>query len=239
MAKARPRAAIEPPSLFPGFDPEGFAWFNGLEADNSKAYFDANRATYLERVRGPLEALFSELTERYGGSVKMFRQHRDTRFSADKRPIKTTTYGLIVDRPDSRLPLYAQLSARGLFAGTGLYELAPDQLQRYREAVYDEDSGTALDTLVRELVADGFEVSGEALASVPRGYAKSHPRARLLAHKELLIGRLAPPAACLGREAGLGHVTFAWDALGDFIAWADEHVGPSAIPPELRYARGH
>jgi hypothetical protein len=40
-------------------------------------------------------------------------------FSRDKSPYKTTSYGLILDRPSSEAGLDAQLSATGLFAGTG------------------------------------------------------------------------------------------------------------------------
>jgi uncharacterized protein (DUF2461 family) len=33
-------------SAFAGFSPEAFAWFAGLEADNTKRWFDAHRETY-------------------------------------------------------------------------------------------------------------------------------------------------------------------------------------------------
>jgi uncharacterized protein (TIGR02453 family) len=97
-----------------------------LEADNSKAWFTAHRDTYDNAVRGELDALLEELADELGGRVKLFRQHRDTRFSRDKSPYKTTTYGVIADRPDGEASLYAQLSSGGLFAGTGYYHLARD-----------------------------------------------------------------------------------------------------------------
>ena len=104
---------------FEGFPRETFRWFAGIEAVNSKRFFTAERNIYDRAVRGALEALLEELADDLGGHVRMFRQNRDIRFSADKSPYKTTTYGLIHERPGSRAPLYAQLSARGLFAGTG------------------------------------------------------------------------------------------------------------------------
>jgi uncharacterized protein (DUF2461 family) len=109
--------------MFNGFPAEAFAWFAGLQADNSKGYFTANRATYDAAVRGPLEAMLDELAEDEHATVKMFRQHCDIRFSTDKSPYKTTTHGVIRDRPRSSAPLYAQLSATGLFAGTGYYRM--------------------------------------------------------------------------------------------------------------------
>ncbi len=50
------------------------------------------------------------------------------RFSPDKSPYKTRTYG-IAGR------LYVALSATGLYTGTGYYQLRRDQLERYREGV--------------------------------------------------------------------------------------------------------
>src|SRR3954454_6901929 len=113
---------------FNGFPAQAFDWFTGLEADNSKAWFTAHRATYDSAVTGALEEMLDELADETEGRVKMFRQNRDVRFSADKSPYKTATYGVILDRPDGLAGLYAQLSSRGLFAGTGYYKLARDQL---------------------------------------------------------------------------------------------------------------
>ena len=80
---------------FEGFGPKVHAWFRGLEADNSKDYFTAHRDFYDESVRGQMEALLTELSETFGGEVKMFRQNRDVRFSPDKSPYKTNTYGVL------------------------------------------------------------------------------------------------------------------------------------------------
>jgi uncharacterized protein (DUF2461 family) len=66
-------------------------WFKGPEADNSREYFAANRDFFEHSIRDQLEALLTELSGRFGGNVKVFRQHRDTRFSADKSPYKTNT----------------------------------------------------------------------------------------------------------------------------------------------------
>ena len=50
--------------------------------------------------------------------VKVFRQHRDLRFSRDKRPYKERTYGVAGG-------LYVQISARGMYVGTGYYRVSP------------------------------------------------------------------------------------------------------------------
>src|SRR6476619_972054 len=126
---------------FAGFGPEAFAWFSGLEADNTKQWFTAHRDTYETAVRGAFEAMMDELADELGGEVKVFRQHRDIRFSVVASPFKTRTYGVIFDRPEPAPSLYAQVAATGLFAGTGYYRLASDQLARFRDAIADESTG--------------------------------------------------------------------------------------------------
>src|SRR5439155_5483209 len=171
---------------FAGFPREAFAWFAGLEADNSRAYFAANRDTYENAVRGPLEELLEELADEYDGRVKIFRQHRDVRFSRDKSPYKTTTYGLILERPGSEAALYAQLSAMGFFAGTGYHVLEPDQLERFRDAIAADESGPALERAVAAAHAAGVGTVGVAVQVVPRGYPKDHARIALLRHRSLV-----------------------------------------------------
>jgi uncharacterized protein (TIGR02453 family) len=170
---------------FNGFPREGFAWFEGLEADNSRAYFAARRDTFERSVREPLEELLETFADEHGGRVKVFRQHRDVRFSRDKSPYKTRTYGVVTDRPDSLAGLYAQLSASGFFAATGYHQLEPDQLARFRDAIADDSSGPQLERAVKAAHHAKVETFGEALKTAPRGYPKDHPRVGLLRHKAL------------------------------------------------------
>ena len=46
---------------FKGWPAEAMAFFEGLEADNSKSYWQANKEVYERAVRGPMEALLAEL----------------------------------------------------------------------------------------------------------------------------------------------------------------------------------
>jgi uncharacterized protein (TIGR02453 family) len=211
---------------FDGFPSAAFNWFKDLEADNSRAYFAATRETYDNAVRGPLEEMLEEFADEVGGRVKLFRQHRDVRFSRDKSPYKTTTYGLVIDRPDSLAALYAQLSSAGLFAGTGYHTLDADQLARFRDAIADDSTGPNLEQAVALAHAAGVETFGEALKTAPRGYAKDHPRIALLRHKSLVAGlRLDPKAKGIGRKAALDHARATWAACAPMNAWLDACVG--------------
>ncbi len=213
---------------FGGFGPDAFAWFAGLAAENSREWFTAHRATYDSAVRGPLEELLEELAG--GAPVKLARPNRDVRFSKDKSPYKTRAYGSIDET------LYCELSAEGLFAGTGAYGMDGGQLERFRAAVDDPASVTEIESIVGALDAAGIDTWGEALKTAPRGYPRDHPRASLLRHKMLIAGaRLAPDAENgIGREIALSHLSETWTACAPLLAWLDTHVGPPSDEPPRR-----
>jgi uncharacterized protein (TIGR02453 family) len=217
---------------FQGFPPSAFEWFAALERDNSRTYFTATRDIYETDVRGALEAMFEELREEFGGEVRMFRQNRDVRFSPDKSPYKTTTYGILQGAPEAQAGLYAQLSARGLYAGSGFHVMARDQLERFRDAVADDRTGPALEQAVAGAEGAGLEVLGERLRTAPRGRPRDHPRIDLLRRKALIAGRPLAAAGGIGRAAALGHVASTWRAARPLNAWLDEHVGPTTLAPE-------
>ena len=76
------------PDTFRGWPEDFQRFFIGLELDNSKRYFEANRAVYETAVKGPMVALVASL-EGALGPGKVFRANRDIRFSKDKSPYKT------------------------------------------------------------------------------------------------------------------------------------------------------
>jgi uncharacterized protein (TIGR02453 family) len=212
------------------FGAHAVAWFEGLERDNSRAYFQATRETFEEQVRGPFEAMLAELCAEFGGEAKVFRQHRDVRFSADKSPYKTRTYGIVHSRPGSAAALYAELSARGLYAAAGYWRMASDQLALFRAAVVDDASGEALARAVSAVRADGLQLTPPALKTAPRGMPREHPRVDLLRYKDLVAGRRLDPGPLLATAAARDHVASTWRAAGPLVTWLDEHVGQSAAP---------
>jgi uncharacterized protein (TIGR02453 family) len=222
---------------FNGFGKDTTVWFEGLAANNSKAYFDQTRAIFEGSVRDPLNALLHELTGEFGGQVKLFRQHRDIRFSKDKSPYKLNTYGIIFDRPATPTGLYVSISAKGLYAGTGYYQMAKDQLERYRAAVAEAKTGRRLETILEGVAERGLDVIGDRLKTVPRGYARDHPRANLLAHKDLIAGSLLPPGPAVQERRAYDFAVEIWRAAEPMVKWLDTHVGRSTIPNDRQRGR--
>jgi len=150
-----------------------------------------------------MEALLTELSGKFGGEVRMFRQNRDIRFSPDKSPYKTNTYGVIYGTDIAAQGLYASISANGLVAGSGYHMMARDQLDRFREAIADGRHGPELAKVVTKAQEAGLEAWGESLATAPRGYPKDHERIELLRRKNLTLGATLKLGRGIGRTEAL------------------------------------
>jgi uncharacterized protein (TIGR02453 family) len=206
---------------FRGWPSEALEFYEGLEADNSKTYWEAHRAVYEDQVRAPMVALLADLEPEFG-PAKIFRPYRDVRFSADKTPYKTAI-AATVERGG-----YIHLSAQGLSAGNGMYHMEADQLARYRAAVHDDASGATLEKLVAEAARGGIEISGhDRLKRTPRGYAADHPRADLLRHKGIVAWKSWPVAPWLGTPAAKKRIVEFLRATTPLKDWLATHVGPS------------
>lgn len=210
---------------FRGWPAEALEFFEGLEADNSKAYWDAHRDAYAADVRRPMEELLAELEPEFGPG-RLFRPYRDVRFSRDKAPYKTNVAAMVGDLG------YVSLSAEGLGVGAGIYHMAPDQLDRYRRAVDDEGTGAGLEAVAAGLRAEGLDLVGHGvLKTAPRGYAKDHPRVELLRWKGLAAFRQWPPAAWLGTRRASDRVVATLRASAPLRAWLEANVGASTAEP--------
>ncbi len=213
---------------FQGWPEEALEFYEGLEADNTKTYWTAHKATYETLVLGPMTDLLADLGPEFG-ETKMFRPYRDVRFSRDKSPYKTQM-GVSIGGHG-----YIQLSANGLATAHGMYEMAADQLDAYRRAVADDVTGKELEHIIGVLKGHDIEVhSREALKTAPRGYPPDHPRIELLRYKGLYAWKAWPVEPWLGTPAAKQRIAdflVVTRPLGD---WLNAHVGPSTAGPARR-----
>ncbi len=200
---------------FTGFPDEGLVFYEGLEADNSKAYWTDHKSVYDTSVAAPMKALLAELEEEFG-AAKLFRPYRDVRFSKDKTPYKTRQYA-VVNQGDQGL--YVGIDAAGLHLGGGMFHTSTEQLQRLRNAIDEERTGTQLEATLKALRKAGFEVGGDQLKRVPKPWDAEHPRADLLRHKSLISWVDLLPEPWLHTAKAKDRVVQAWRALGPLNAW--------------------
>jgi uncharacterized protein (TIGR02453 family) len=214
---------------FTGIPIAALDFYDDLEADNSKAWWTAHRATYDECVRAPMVALTDALAPEFG-TARIYRPNRDVRFSGDKTPYKTHQ-GAFVSVADG-VGYYVQVGAAGLLTGAG-WRPQGQQILRYREAVAGPP-GAELEALTVAAERDGFVVDGDRLATRPRGMTPGHPREHLLRHKTLFARRDLGAPDWLPTPETAERVRADWLRLQPLVQWLAGHVGPGEAPTRSR-----
>jgi uncharacterized protein (TIGR02453 family) len=213
---------------FTGIPATAIDFYQRLDADNSKLFWEANKTTFVESVREPMRALCDELAE--FGPFHMFRPHNDLRFAKGKPPYKTHqgAYG----ESEGGAGFYVQLSAGGLMAGTGYYAMAKDQLERFRDAVCADATGAEIAAIVARLPTTYSVGAISELKSAPRGVPKDHPRIELLRRKGLMVSNAFGAPKWLQTKQAAQKVRTFWLSAADLNGWLDANVGPSTLAPD-------
>jgi uncharacterized protein (TIGR02453 family) len=174
------------------FEPALFGFLTDLARNNDREWFAANKGRYEADVLEPALAFVEDfgyrlpaisthmraVPKRTGGSL--FRIHRDTRFSKDKTPYKTTV-GIHFRHErakDVAAPgFYLHLAPGEVFAGAGIWHPEMPTLTAIRDAIVSSPDRW------REVTA-GIEVVGNTLKRVPSGFDRDHPLAEDLKRKD-------------------------------------------------------
>ncbi|MBF6240276.1 DUF2461 domain-containing protein [Nocardia otitidiscaviarum] len=201
---------------FTGFPLAGLDFYEDLEADNSKTFWNAHKRIWEESVRDPMRALTAELEPDFG-PAKIFRPYRDVRFSKDKSPYKNHQ-GAVVHTADS-CGWYVQIGAGGLFVAGGLYTASPAQRAALRTAIDDAVRGAELERLLDQVNAAGYTIGGDKLKTKPKGFTADHPRIDLLRHQSLVATRDFGAPAWLTTAKAAGQVRTAWEDLRPLVEW--------------------
>jgi uncharacterized protein (TIGR02453 family) len=203
---------------FSGWPEEALDFYDGLAVDNSKSYWTKHKATYDQKILRPMTELTEELAAEFG-EPKIFRPYRDVRFSADKSPYKTHI-GAVIGGTG-----YVQLSAEGLGAGAGMWQMELGPLERYRAAVASDGPGADLEQVIARIEKADVTVHGHsALKSAPRGYPADHPRIALLRYKGLTAWKQWPVEPWLETAAAKDHLISFFRTVQPLCSWLTTHV---------------
>jgi len=196
-----PAARVDVPSPF---TKKSLAFLRALKRNNDREWFRARKADYEQHVRDPTIELLARLASDLPAfapdlvadpRVSLFRIYRDTRFSADKSPLKTHVGAHLPSRKfpkGSGAGLYFEVAPRWVWIGGGSYMPSSEELRAIRSSVADRYR-----VFHRIVTAPAFKTAvghleGEQLTRVPRGYAADHPAAEYLRHKQFIAGREFP-----------------------------------------------
>jgi uncharacterized protein (TIGR02453 family) len=184
----------------PGFGTDTIAFLSELAVNNDRTWFAENRQRYEKSVLEPalnfIDAIapglgrisphFNASSKRSGGSL--MRIYRDTRFSENKLPYKTNIgiqfrheLGKDVHAPG----FYVHIEPGECFVGAGIWRPDSDSLGaiRARIAASPKAWRRARDA---EAFARRYELVGETLKRMPRGFAADHPMADDLRRKDFI-----------------------------------------------------
>lgn len=179
-------------------------FYADLDANNTKAWWQENRGTYDKVLKPGAQALLAELSgplaEISDGPVttKLFRPHRDVRFSKDKRPYNTHLHMMWQMDGDARqMPVFFFGIGLGyITVGAGMMGFDKPVLEDWRKFV-DLDTDRIMG-IIDDVQAKGYHLREPELKRVPPAYDKDHVAADLLKRKGLTVsGDIAEDTADL------------------------------------------
>lgn len=174
----------------PHFRPELFRFLRDLDQNNRREWFQANKERFEREVRRPLRQFVTDfgpklgkISARFvadpkpvGGSI--FRIHRDTRFSRDKRPYKTWAamhFRHAEGKDIHAAPgFYLHLAPGNVFVGAGIWHPDGDALRKIRGAIVERSDEWTRAVSGRSF-RETYELAGESLQRAPRGFDQDHP----------------------------------------------------------------
>ncbi len=172
---------------FQGFPSAALDFYDDLEIDNTKSFWEAHKAVYADSVKAPMVALTEALAPEFG-AAKIFRPYRDVRFAKDKTPYKTHQGAYVAVAPATGW--YVEVERPRCAGGLGFLPRGgsgpgPDP-RRHRRRAHRHRAREAADSPCER---KGFELGGDRLKTTPRGYDADHPRIDLLRHKSMTLGK--------------------------------------------------
>jgi len=164
-------------------------FYADLAANNAKPWWDENRGTYDEQLKPAALALLDDLAPDIAAIAgepvkpKLFRPHRDVRFSKDKTPYKTHLHMMwTYDSGARQNPVFFfGIGIDYVTVGAGMMGFDKPVLEDWRKFV---DLDTKRILRIMDGIADqGFSLREPALKRVPSAYVADHPAGHLLRMK--------------------------------------------------------
>ncbi|GAB3432256.1 hypothetical protein GCM10027569_80730 [Flindersiella endophytica] len=208
---------------FTGWPTEAFDVLEQLEGDPPLPVRERVRKDRERLVRKPMVELVqavADIDDAYG-------DHLVTHF---RKTAWWWQHQCAIVRIDRCVEVGLRFDLDGLHVQGAWWYADPGQKERFRAAVADESSGPELARIVEALQTKGFEIDGDVMRRVPRGYPPDHPRELLLRHRSLLAKL---PLGCdqwLHTPEAVHRVLATFEDLRPFLSWLADHTSLDVEP---------
>jgi uncharacterized protein (TIGR02453 family) len=225
------------------FSSKTLSFLRSLKRNNQRAWFHGRRDQYETHCRQPMLDIVERLAEDFRSfapemladpKVCLLRPFRDTRFSEDKTPLKTHVGATFPNRALGRMNgagFYFEVAPGWVWIGGGLWRPDTSQLQLVREHIVDN-----LREFDRIVKSPRFTrlggLQGDTLTRVPRGFAKDHPAAAYLQHRQFM-GFREEPAAFATRKDFYQQLKWTLETITPMVRFLNEPL-VEAERPERR-----
>ena len=229
------------------FTSKSVSFLRAIKRNNNREWFRARRDQYDTHVRAPMIAVIEQLAQDFrtiapeliaSPKQSLFRIYRDTRFSGDKKPLKTHAGAVFRTR---QLPkpqgagLYFEIAGGWVWIGGGMWRPEPPELVRIREHIAETWPEVRGITRAAAFRRRFDELSGDRLTRVPRGYRADHPAAEYLKYCQFYGGAEFPASLAHSREF-YPTLIATFKALMPLVRFLNEPLS-DAVPPGSAWAR--
>ncbi|MCP5084104.1 MAG: DUF2461 domain-containing protein [Alphaproteobacteria bacterium] len=178
------------------FPASAVRFLKDLKDNNNRDWFAQNKSIYEQVIKRPAQAycelMCAQLNSLTGlpHQSKIFRVHRDVRFSKDKTPYNAHLHisFLLEGRSGASPAWFFALEPEKLTFGVGAFGFDKPTLERFRQQIVD-GQGEPLTQHLTNLEKQGIRLSEPALKRVPRGFDPEPGYSQLLRHKGLTAWR--------------------------------------------------
>ncbi|TNE61912.1 MAG: DUF2461 domain-containing protein [Alphaproteobacteria bacterium] len=186
------------------FPAAGITFLRELEQNNRRDWFESRRARFDADVKAPAaflaDAIAVRLGERLGTSFghKIFRLHRDVRFSKDKTPYNTylrfAFWPASADTAEvvAGPAFYMSIETGRHVCGAGAIHFGDEKLARFRTRVSSAKHATEAAALMSGLAQSGITFAEPELKRPPAGMVALPENASLIRRKSLVAWHEMP-----------------------------------------------
>jgi len=231
--------------MFNGFSQNTIDFMWNLRLNNEKAWFEANKESFIQDFQRPMKALAQEVYERiaagypkHGFNHKISRIYKDARRVRDGEPYRCNLW-FTIEKPSvewTATPVFwFELAPETWRYGLGYYQAKPMTMEKFRARI--DRNTAAFEKLIAplekqdEFVLDGDEYKRAKVAPSPKTADWYNKKSLILVHEQKNDEDLFSPKLA---DRLVGGYKFLMPFYDYFITLDSDLTTPEQHPPSHR-----